>query len=133
MTALSALILLIPYLTLKPSSAADSPTATEFLNDAETIVSESSTFALGFSSAPNSTHRSVGIWYSKPSVKDVVWVANKNSPPNDSSGIFRVSKDGNLQVLNGKTKSFGHQMCQMLTLVAISQLLPRFWIQATLF
>lgn len=104
MTALSALILLIPYLTLKPSSATDTLTATEFLKDAETIVSESSTFALGFFSPPNSTHRYVGIWYSKPSVKDIVWVANKNSPLNDSSGIFRVSKDGNLQVLNGKNQ-----------------------------
>lgn len=104
MPALSALIFLLWYVTLKSCTATDTLTVAKFLKDPETIISSNNSFTLGFFSPPDSNHRYVGIWYSKPSVRYVVWVANRNHPLNDSSGIFRVSKDGNLQVLNGKNQ-----------------------------
>lgn len=107
MTALRALILLLYWqycFILKSSSATFTINATNFLKDPETIISKNNNFALGFFSPPNSTKRYVGIWYSKPSVRDVIWVANKNKPLNDSSGVLKISKDGNLQVHDSKNE-----------------------------
>ncbi|KAH9610683.1 hypothetical protein KSS87_003692 [Heliosperma pusillum] len=83
-------------------NASDSITTTQFLEDAEAIVSSNGTFKLAFFSPPNTTNRYVGIYYNKLPMMKVVWVANRNNPLNDSSGSFQISKDGNLQVLNGQ-------------------------------
>lgn len=77
-------------------------TATELIKDPETIVSGNENFKLGFFSPSNSKSRYLGIWYNNVSAMDFVWVANRDNPLNDSSGILRLSEDGNLQVLNGK-------------------------------
>ncbi|KAJ4833377.1 hypothetical protein Tsubulata_029928 [Turnera subulata] len=78
----------------------DTITASQFIKDPEAIVSAANKFKLGFFSPVNSTNRFVGIWYSNISVTTPIWVANRNKPLNDSSGIFTVSEDGNLVVLN---------------------------------
>ncbi|XP_028801027.1 G-type lectin S-receptor-like serine/threonine-protein kinase At1g11300 [Neltuma alba] len=58
-------------------------------------------FTLGFFSTKNSTNRYVGIWLMSES--NVVWVANRNNPLRDSSGILTTSwSNGNLLVLNGQ-------------------------------
>ncbi|KAL2933859.1 hypothetical protein RDABS01_016978 [Bienertia sinuspersici] len=80
----------------------DSITSSKFLQDSDSIVSNNGNFKLGFFSPFNSTNRYVGIWFNKVSSKDVFWVANRNNPLNDSSGVMKISTDGNLQVLNGK-------------------------------
>lgn len=86
----------------KLCSAIDRITATQFLRDPETIVSKNSIYKLGFFSPPNSTNRYVGIWYNQPSIKQVVWVANRYNPLTDSTGVLRISVDGNLQVSNAQ-------------------------------
>lgn len=103
MTALCALILLSCFM-LKSSCTTDTINNTIFLKDPETIISKNNNFALGFFSPENSTKRYLGIWYHKPSVRDVIWVANKNKPLNDSPGILRISKDGNLEVQDNRNK-----------------------------
>ncbi|KAL0012781.1 hypothetical protein SO802_007889 [Lithocarpus litseifolius] len=50
----------------------------------------------------NSTNRYIGIWYSNIFVFTVVWVANRETPLNDSSGVLTISEDGNLVVVDGK-------------------------------
>lgn len=65
-------------------------------------MSNNGNFTLGFFSPSNSTHRYIGIWFNKVSTNDVFWVANRNNPLNDSSGIMNISADGNLQVLSGR-------------------------------
>ncbi|RVW13830.1 G-type lectin S-receptor-like serine/threonine-protein kinase [Vitis vinifera] len=77
-------------------------TSTRFIEDPETLVSNGSAFKLGFFSLADSTNRYVGIWYSTPSLSTVIWVANRDKPLNDSSGIVTISEDGNLQVMNGQ-------------------------------
>ncbi|KAL2932328.1 hypothetical protein RDABS01_037738 [Bienertia sinuspersici] len=57
----------------------------------------------------NSTNRYVGIWYSVGDSDhglEVVWVANRDNPLNDTSGVLKISDDGNLQVLDGQGNVF---------------------------
>ncbi|XP_059627789.1 G-type lectin S-receptor-like serine/threonine-protein kinase At1g11330 [Cornus florida] len=102
-------LLLIPVLifycscSIEFCTAIDTITSTQPIHDPQTIVSSGATFKLGFfSPSVNSTNRYVGIWYNDISAKAVVWVANRDTPLNDSSRIKTISEDGNLVVLNGQ-------------------------------
>ncbi|CAJ1795833.1 unnamed protein product [Sphenostylis stenocarpa] len=83
-------------------SATDGITPSQSIKDSETIRSKDGNFTLGFFNHPNSTNRYVGIWWKSQST--VVWVANRNQPLNDSSGIITISEGGNLEVLNGQNQ-----------------------------
>ncbi|KAK8368363.1 hypothetical protein V6Z12_A01G035600 [Gossypium hirsutum] len=87
-------ILLLSY-TVTPS---------ESIKDPEFLISQGGVFRLGFFSFANSTNRYVGILYNQIPVQTVVWVANRNKPLKDSSGILNISDDGNLVVLHGKAE-----------------------------
>ncbi|KAK8675370.1 hypothetical protein V6N13_033438 [Hibiscus sabdariffa] len=65
-------------------------------NNHQVIVSSGNTFALGFFSPGSSTNRYVGIWYHQIPDKTVVWVANRDNPIQDTSGILRIDGRGNL-------------------------------------
>ena len=73
------------------------------IKDSETLLSKSGVFRFGFFSPVNSTGllRYVGIWYDKVPVQTVVWVANKDTPINNTSGVISISDDGNLVVTDG--------------------------------
>ncbi|KAJ9135055.1 hypothetical protein P3X46_032276 [Hevea brasiliensis] len=78
------------------------------LKDQETLVSAGKRFKLGFFS-PNggdNSSRYLGIWFwgSKPSI--VVWVANREVPIRDSTGVFSIAEDGNINVLDAYNKSY---------------------------
>ena len=81
-------------------SGIETITPTQFLKDPDSILSKNSIFRLGFFSPPKSSNRYVGIWYNHPSIMEVVWVANRNNPLTDSSGVLKLSGDGNLKVSN---------------------------------
>ncbi|KAI9121679.1 hypothetical protein K1719_008712 [Acacia pycnantha] len=81
-------------------SANDTIAPGQIIRDSETLSSNSNDFILGFFSPPNSTHRYVGIWYF--SNDNLVWVANRDKPINDSSGVLTISQDGNLVILDGQ-------------------------------
>ena len=83
-------------------SAIDTITSTHFIRDPETIVSSGRVFKLGFFSLDGSSNRYVGIWYNTTSLLTIIWVANRDRPLNDSSGVLTISEDGNIQVLNGR-------------------------------
>ena len=76
--------------------------SSQSLKDPEYIISNGSTFRLGFFSPVNSTNRYLGIWYNNISVFTVIWVVNRQKALKDSSGVLIVSEDGNLVVLNGQ-------------------------------
>eukprot|EP00261_Vitis_vinifera_P032690 XP_019073933.1 PREDICTED: G-type lectin S-receptor-like serine/threonine-protein kinase At1g11300 [Vitis vinifera] len=97
-----ALLLLLSVICFGFCTAIDTMTSTRFIEDPETLVSNGSAFKLGFFSLADSTNRYVGIWYSTPSLSTVIWVANRDKPLNDSSGIVTISEDGNLLVMNGQ-------------------------------
>ncbi|KAK7338992.1 hypothetical protein VNO77_19628 [Canavalia gladiata] len=82
--------------------AIDTVTSSQSIKDPETLSSKDGNFSLGFFSPENSTNRYVGIWWKSQS--KVIWVANRNQPLNDSSGVVTISEDGNLVVLNGERR-----------------------------
>ncbi|KAK9681755.1 hypothetical protein RND81_10G025900 [Saponaria officinalis] len=89
------------------SSASNFITTTRFLKDPKTLISKNADFKLGFFSPTNSTNRYLGIWYNNKDFNgesEVVWVANRDSPLKDSSGMLKISDDGNLRVLDAKNK-----------------------------
>ncbi|KAH0986362.1 hypothetical protein GBA52_013539 [Prunus armeniaca] len=57
------------------------------------------TFQLGFFSPGKLTDRYLGIWYTI-SNEIVVWVANRETPLDDSSGVLKVTDQGVLVLLN---------------------------------
>ncbi|CAA7394627.1 unnamed protein product [Spirodela intermedia] len=69
----------------------------------QTITSSGGIFALGFFSPGNSTeNRYIGIWYNSIPEKTVVWVANREAPLVDASGVLTVMADGNIALIDGK-------------------------------
>ncbi|KAL3729977.1 hypothetical protein ACJRO7_027041 [Eucalyptus globulus] len=87
-------------LVLQMSYALDSISAGENITDGQTIVSAGRNFELGFFSPGSSKNRYVGIWYKKLSAGRVVWVANRENPLNDSSGVLKLTPQGVLTLLN---------------------------------
>ncbi|XP_051128440.1 receptor-like serine/threonine-protein kinase SD1-8 [Andrographis paniculata] len=96
-------------LTLLPLLAAsiDLITTTQFIAGDQTLVSAGEEFELGFFlSGKSTTNWYVGIWYKKIGEKTIVWVANRDSPVVNSSGVFKISSgDGNLVLLDKSGKS----------------------------
>ncbi|XP_021775683.1 G-type lectin S-receptor-like serine/threonine-protein kinase At1g11330 isoform X2 [Chenopodium quinoa] len=94
------------YNCLQFCSAIDnhSITTTQFLQDSQSLVSRNGTFKLGFFSPTNSANRYVGIWFNQVPDRTVVWVANRDNPISDSSGVLQISDDGNLQLIDGQKK-----------------------------
>ncbi|CAL5403518.1 unnamed protein product [Camellia sinensis] len=77
-------------------------TKTHFVTDGNTIVSSSGTFELGFfTPRADSKNRYVGIWYKKISTGTVVWVANRETPIPDKSGVLKIIDPGILVLVNG--------------------------------
>ncbi|KAI3743286.1 hypothetical protein L1987_60992 [Smallanthus sonchifolius] len=97
--------MLIFFLIFQFCTCIDTITLSRPLKDGDILVSKGETFALGFFSPGNSSNRYVGIWYNKVSEQTVVWVANRDSPITNSSGILSVDETGNL-VLHEKDQSF---------------------------
>ncbi|KAH1066003.1 hypothetical protein J1N35_030990 [Gossypium stocksii] len=78
------------------SSSLDAITPQHSLRDGDVLISTRHTFGLGFFSPANSRYRYVGIWYHQILEKTVVWVANRQNPINDTSGILSIGNQGNL-------------------------------------
>ncbi|KAL5972919.1 hypothetical protein ACLOJK_039725 [Asimina triloba] len=90
-------IFLLPFST----AAIDFISRNQSLVDGQTIVSPGERFELGFFSPGSTKNRYVGVWYKNISVPTVVWVANRENPVTDTSGILSVDGHGNLVVLDG--------------------------------
>ncbi|CAL9016679.1 unnamed protein product [Prunus brigantina] len=71
----------------------------QYIRDDQTLVSAGGTFHLGFFSPGKLTGRYLGIWYTI-SNEAVVWVANRETPLDDSSGVLKVTDQGVLVLLN---------------------------------
>ncbi|KAF8409416.1 hypothetical protein HHK36_005492 [Tetracentron sinense] len=82
------------------ANPADTITPTQTIRDGQTLVSSGQRFELGFFSPGNSKNRYVGIWYNQITNSTVVWVANRDNPLTNSSGILRIGDEGNLILLN---------------------------------
>ncbi|XP_054776886.1 G-type lectin S-receptor-like serine/threonine-protein kinase At1g11410 isoform X2 [Prosopis cineraria] len=78
-------------------AALDTITINKPLRDGDQLlISKEKKFALGFFTPGKSSNRYVGIWYYNLIEQTVVWVANRDDPMNNTSGILSISSDGNL-------------------------------------
>ncbi|WRX28823.1 S-locus glycoprotein domain - like 10 [Theobroma cacao] len=102
-TILLLCFFLCPNLVIT-STEFDTIDTTRSIKDGETIVSAGGVFEVGFFSPSVTNERYLGIWYKKSNTT-VVWVANREVPLNDSSGVLKVTNQGILILLdnNGST------------------------------
>ncbi|RYR68380.1 hypothetical protein Ahy_A03g014877 isoform G [Arachis hypogaea] len=84
---------------VKLSTSQHTLTPRHFVRDGETLLSRDGTFELGFFSPGTSTNRYLGIWYRNVFPKAVVWVANRESPIKNNSGILTINNEGVLVIL----------------------------------
>ncbi|KAI3816102.1 hypothetical protein L1987_15791 [Smallanthus sonchifolius] len=87
-------------LLLSDCSSLDTISTNQEIKDGKTLVSEGEMFEVGFFSPGKSKNRYMGIWYKKISYGTVVWVANRETPLADTSGMLKLSRNGNLQLLD---------------------------------
>ncbi|XP_075649216.1 G-type lectin S-receptor-like serine/threonine-protein kinase RKS1 isoform X2 [Castanea sativa] len=64
--------------------------------DGQLLLSNQKTFALGFFSPGSSSYRYIGIWYNQITEQTVAWVANRDTPLKDHSGVLSINSKGNL-------------------------------------
>ncbi|KDP20843.1 hypothetical protein JCGZ_21314 [Jatropha curcas] len=84
------------FLISQLCTSIDTITPAHPIKDGEFLVSSGEVFQLGFFSPGNSKLRYVGIWYYKVLERSVIWVANRDNPINDSSGVLAIDKRGSL-------------------------------------
>ncbi|CAI9283583.1 unnamed protein product [Lactuca saligna] len=72
------------------------------MKDGNTIVSSSGLFEMGFFSPGISMNRYIGIWYKNIPTKTVVWVANRDTPVPNKSGVLKLTNPGILTIVNDK-------------------------------
>ncbi|KAK6932452.1 Serine-threonine/tyrosine-protein kinase, catalytic domain [Dillenia turbinata] len=76
------------------------------LGDGDVLLSKNENFALGFFTPNNSSRRRyVGIWYNKVTEKNVVWVANRENPINNTSGVLSIDQRGNLLLYDASRRT----------------------------
>ncbi|KAK7319581.1 hypothetical protein RJT34_04304 [Clitoria ternatea] len=81
-------------------------TQENLIKDGDVLVSKDrGNFALGFFSPKNSTNRYLGIWYNKISEQTVVWVANRDTPLYNTSGVLSINNHGNLVLHDVKNRN----------------------------
>ncbi|KAJ8549673.1 hypothetical protein K7X08_033380 [Anisodus acutangulus] len=84
-------------------SSIDTISFNHSLKDGDLLISSGKSFTLGFfGNSPGK--RYVGIWYKNVPEQTVVWVANRDSPINGTSGILTIDSTGNLVILDAKTR-----------------------------
>ncbi|OMO64993.1 S-locus glycoprotein [Corchorus olitorius] len=93
--------LFFTFLAIFPtiSISFDTLTATQSIQSNQTLVSQGDVFELGFFTLDRPGEWYVGIWYKNIPQKTYVWVANRDNPLSDSSGIFKV-ENRNLVLLD---------------------------------
>ncbi|PIM97686.1 Non-specific serine/threonine protein kinase [Handroanthus impetiginosus] len=78
--------------------------SSSFIKDPDTIASRKNIFKLGFFTPENTINRYLGIFYAF-SNETVVWVANRDTPLQDSSNTVTISEDGNLVLIDSKNQT----------------------------
>ncbi|EOA39697.1 hypothetical protein CARUB_v10008342mg [Capsella rubella] len=92
------LFVIFSFFLIQSCISVDMITRTESLRDGDVVFSVGKKFAFGFFSLGDSKLRYVGIWYAKISQQTIVWVANRDHPINDTSGVVKFSSRGDLCV-----------------------------------
>jgi hypothetical protein len=103
-------LLIFPILLLSHRASGASGIASNTLSNGAnitdhgntTLVSPGGSFTLGFFSPPGvPTKRYLGIWFTVSGADSVYWVANRDTPLNNISGVLVVTAGGSLSLLDG--------------------------------
>ena len=102
--------------------AADTLSPGQSISGVQTLISSNQTFELGFFPSDNNKSRYLGIWYKKtPDV--LVWIANQNNPLTDVSGVFTISNNCTLILLNQRNDTIWDSNSSKAAQTPIAQLL----------
>ncbi|RDY02157.1 G-type lectin S-receptor-like serine/threonine-protein kinase, partial [Mucuna pruriens] len=82
------------------STSLDSLAVSKSIRDGQTLVSAGGILEVGFFSPGDSTRRYLGVWYNTLPSLTVVWVANRNTPLYNKSGVLKLNEKGILVLLN---------------------------------
>ncbi|KAK9059752.1 hypothetical protein SSX86_020456 [Deinandra increscens subsp. villosa] len=103
---LPILFFLVLILLPLDCTALDTISANQEIKDGgKTLVSKEKMFQLGFFSRGKSKNRYLGMWYKKISYGTVVWVANRETPITDRSGMLKLSRHGDLVILGSHNRT----------------------------
>ena len=102
--------------------AADTISPGQSISGIQTLVSSDQVFELGFFSSGNNKSWYSGIWYKK-TLGVVVWIANQNSPVTDPSGVFTISSNGTLVLLNQSNHTIWYSNPSRPAHIPVAQLL----------
>ena len=91
---MSLILIILPFPIF--CTCLDTLTPDQSIKDDQSLISKENNFAIGFFSPGNSSYRYLRIWHVKVTKQTVVWVANRNDPINDSSGVLSINQFGNL-------------------------------------
>ncbi|CAJ2638939.1 unnamed protein product [Trifolium pratense] len=73
----------------------------QFIQYTDTLVSADGTFESGFFNFGDPQLQYFGIWYKSISPRTIVWVANRNTPVQNSTGMLKLTDQGSLVILDG--------------------------------
>uniref|UniRef100_A0A0D9W9Z8 non-specific serine/threonine protein kinase n=1 Tax=Leersia perrieri TaxID=77586 RepID=A0A0D9W9Z8_9ORYZ len=93
-------VVLLSLATSAAGTAPDTLSKGRNLTDGNTLVSAGGSFTLGFFSPGLPSKRYLGIWFSE-STDAIVWVANRNTPLNNTTGVLIINATGILLLVDG--------------------------------
>ncbi|XP_058769167.1 G-type lectin S-receptor-like serine/threonine-protein kinase At4g27290 [Vicia villosa] len=73
----------------------------QFIQYNDSLVSAAGTFEAGFFNFGDSQRQYFGIWYKSILPRTIVWVANRNTPVQNSTGLLKLNDQGTLVILDG--------------------------------
>ncbi|XP_050144788.1 G-type lectin S-receptor-like serine/threonine-protein kinase At4g27290 isoform X2 [Malus sylvestris] len=116
------LFFLFSLLRISAATALGTITPSQYIRDGETLVSVGGSYELGFFSPGKSKSRYLGIWYNF-STDAIVWVANRETPLGDYSGLLKLTKQGVLVLLNSSNSIVWSSNSSRIAGNPVSQLL----------
>ncbi|TKY66620.1 G-type lectin S-receptor serine/threonine-protein kinase [Spatholobus suberectus] len=93
--------LLLSFIIIPMASALRSITPGQSIHYNETLVSVSGIFEAGFFSLGNSQSQYFCIWYKRLTPRTIVWVANRDTPVDNSTAMFKITDTGNPVIVDG--------------------------------
>ncbi|KAA8521219.1 hypothetical protein F0562_011944 [Nyssa sinensis] len=102
----SLVIMIFSCFLASPGASSDTLKQGDMLNNSTHLVSTNKTFTLGFFSPDQNSEKSyLGIWYTNDT-SHPVWVANRNEPIYNKSGILTIDSSGNLIIIHDGGDTF---------------------------
>ncbi len=102
--------------------AADTLYPGQSISGVQTLISSAQTFELGFFPSDNKKSRYLGIWY-KETPDVLVWIANQKNPLTDVSGVFTISNNGTLILLDQRNDTIWYSNSSRAAKTPVAQLL----------